>query len=31
MPASITIVDRSSLTQGLYKELVLDPKQTAIT
>jgi len=30
MPASINIVDRSSLTQGLYKELVLDPKQTAI-
>jgi len=30
MPASGNIVDRSSLTQGLYKELVLDPKQTAI-
>ncbi len=30
MPASVNIVDRASLTQGLYKELVLDPKQTAI-
>ncbi len=30
MPAAVNIVDRSSLTRGLYKELVLDPKQTAI-
>lgn len=30
MPAAVNIVDRSSLTRGLYKELALDPKQTAI-
>ena len=30
MPAAVNIVDRSSLIRGLYKELVLDPKQTAI-
>lgn len=30
MPVSVNIVDRSSLTRGLYKELVLDPKRTAI-
>jgi nicotinamidase-related amidase len=30
MSAAVNIVDRSSLTRGLYKELVLDPKQTAI-
>jgi len=30
MPAAVNIVDRSSLTRGLYKELVLNPKQTAI-
>jgi biuret amidohydrolase len=28
--ASVNIVDRSSLLAGLYRELVLDPKQTAI-
>jgi nicotinamidase-related amidase len=28
--ASVEIVDRSSLVNGLYRELVLDPKQTAI-
>jgi nicotinamidase-related amidase len=27
---TVEIVDRSSLTEGLYEELVLDPKQTAI-
>ena len=30
MPAAVNIVDRSSLTRGLHKELVLNPKQTAI-
>jgi len=30
MSAAVNIVDRSSLTRGLYKELVLNPKQTAI-
>ena len=28
--AAVQIVDRSSLIQGLYRELVLDPRQTAI-
>jgi nicotinamidase-related amidase len=28
--AQVDIVDRSSLVEGLYRELVLDPKQTAI-
>ena len=27
---TVNIIDRSSLLQGLYRELVLDPKQTAI-
>jgi nicotinamidase-related amidase len=30
MTAKVEIVDRSSLTSGLYKQLVLDPRQTAI-
>jgi hypothetical protein len=28
--AAVQIVNRSSLIQGLYRELVLDPRQTAI-
>lgn len=27
---NVEIVDRASLLRGLYQELVLDPKQTAI-